>query len=474
MRRAGILLHITSLPSDGPVGDFGPSAYEFIDFLADSKQGIWHILPLHPTHPSLGNSPYNPLSLFAGNKLFISAEILAEEGLLERKYIKPLPPTPEVDYRRAMREKENILKKAFLNFTPTREYEEFCKKNSHWLEDFATFEAISKKHGIEWHKWTDKIHVSEEEIEFSKFCQFIFFRQWFRLKEYANSKGVMIFGDMPIYPAYHSADVWSNPYLFKLDKDKKPKAVAGVPPDYFSSTGQLWGNPVYDWGNIKEDNFSWFVKRFIHLKKMYDYVRIDHFRGYIAYWEVPAGEKTALKGKWVRAPYEEFFKKILRFVDPSRLIAEDLGYITPDVKEVIRKFNIAGMRVLQFGFDEINSEHLPHNYPENCIAFTGTHDNPPLLAWFEKTNAKVKNNLFSYIGLKIDGDKINDILIRLLYMSKAKIVIVPIQDILKLSEDARINTPSKKRGNWKWRVEKKYLNTEVTAYLSEITGVYGR
>ena len=473
MRRAGILLHISSLPSPGFIGDLGSEAYEFVDFLRETKQSIWNILPVHPTLTELGNSPYNTTSLFAGNILFISIDTLIKEGYLERKKYRKIYFSEKVDYRKAYAFKEKHLREAFKNFRDSkdRDFYNFCEENCFWLESYALFEVMRKKYGLPWNKWKN-IDVEEEEIEYIKFTQYIFFKQWFNLKNYANSKGILIFGDMPIYPSYSSADVWSNPGIFKLNKNMKPKYVAGVPPDYFSSKGQLWGNPVYDWGELKNQNFDWWVKRIGHALKLYDMVRIDHFRGLIAYWEVPYGSATAREGKWVKVPYRDFFNALFKYTDRCRIVAEDLGYIDSEVREVRSKYNLRGMKVLQFAFDEDNSEYMPHNWERDTVAYTGTHDNPTLREWLENLTEKQRNRLLRYIGYA-QGTDIIDTLIRLTYMSVADTVIIPMQDILRLGEEARMNKPGRKKGNWRWRLKKDVLLSAVD-YLKELSETYAR
>ncbi len=464
MRSAGILLHISSLPSEGYIGDFGREAYEFIEFLYSAGQSIWHILPLHPTSPFYNNSPYNSLSLFAGNILFINAEKLVEDGFLERRYAKKLRFTERVDYVSAYRYKEDILRKAYKNFIGSgdREFLKFCEENSYWLEEYSFYEA--ERRG----------RVIAEEVNFFRFCQYVFFKQWNDLKRFANSKGIKILGDMPIYPAPDSAEVRLKGHLFKLGRDGKPLYVAGVPPDYFSSEGQLWGNPVYDWEGMEKEGFLWWRERFIHALKMYDMVRIDHFRGLVAFWEVPAGSRTAKRGKWVRVPSEKLFREILKYVPACRVVAEDLGYITPDVRELRRKLGFSGMKVLQFAFGEEDSEHLPHNYERNCVVFTGTHDNPPLKQWFLEMSEKERERLRKYAGLRVREDSVCDVLIRLAYMSVADTVIIPLQDVLGLGKEARMNTPGKRRGNWLWRVKKEQFTHQVISYLKYLTEIYGR
>lgn len=483
MRSSGILLHITSLPETPFVGDMGPVAYRFVDFLKASGQKVWQILPLNPTHSAYGNSPYTSFSLFAGNPILISLEKLAEYGLLRREELPEERGKGKAEYDKAYEVKEKLLRAAFERFRGGEDFERFCEENAFWLEDYALFEALRRKLGHRWEEWGDDIKRRRdleglrrrmgEELEFFRFVQFIFYRQWHELKSYANSKGIKVMGDLPIYPAYHSADVWSNPHLFKLDTQLRPTHVAGVPPDYFSETGQLWGNPVYNWKTHEEEGFRWWVYRFAHAMKLFDILRIDHFRGYVAYWEVPYGEETAVKGRWVEVPYRELFRKVFDVAEPCRLVAEDLGYITPDVELFRRELGIPGMRVLQFGFLEEDSPHLPHNCTEEVYLFTGTHDNPPLRGWFRKLPSAERENLRRYLGFIPSEEEVCEKLIRLSYLSRAKVVILPMQDVLCLGEEARMNTPAKAEGNWLWRLEE-IPGEEVSLHLKDLTKIYGR
>jgi len=482
MRIAGVLLPVTSLPGAPYVGDIGPSAYRFVEFLEMAGQRIWQVLPLTPTHPKLGNSPYNPLSLFGGNPLLLSLEKLREEGLLLEEELPKGGEGKEVDYEKAHQVKGKLLRLAYGRFRGGEEFERFCEENEFWLEDYALFCALVERFGLNWENWDESIRRREnlsglvrafrDEIRFYKFLQFFFFKQWLELKEFANSRGVKLFGDLPLYPSYWSADVWANPHLFKLDKNLRPTHQAGVPPDYFSQTGQLWGNPVYNWRAHEEEGFLWWIKRFRHSLRLYDLLRLDHFRGYIAYWEVPYGERTAVRGRWAEAPGEALLKKVLSFTQACRLVAEDLGYITPEVELLRRELGIPGMRVLQFGFLERNSQHLPHNCSEEFLLYTGTHDNPPIRGWYEVCGEEEKENLRDYLGFLPKAEEVCEFLLRLAYMSRARAVIVPIQDILCLGNEARMNTPGKAEGNWRWRLEN--LPQELSSHLMELTHVYGR
>ena len=483
MRRAGVLLHITSLPSPYGIGDLGREAYKFVNFLKENKLKLWQVLPLNPTSNETGNSPYSSYSLFAGNYILIDPEDLVEKGLLEEKELKTFPPG-EIDYPEIYRYKEQILRKAFRRFKKGELFEEFVKENEHWLEDFALYCALREATGNHWFQWEEDLKRREpkalekakeelkEEINFHKFTQFLFFKQWEKLKRFANRNGIHIIGDLPIYPSYGSADVWANPNLFKLDKELKPKFVAGVPPDFFSPTGQLWGNPVYNWEEHRKENFRWWISRIRHNLRWFDYLRLDHFRGYVAYWEVPYGEKTAEKGRWVKAPAKEFFKTLMAFFPNNPFIAEDLGFITDDVRYIRKLFNIPGSRVIEFGFYPDGGEHLPHNCGGDTVLYTSNHDLPPLKGWFEDAPDEVKRNLFKYIGRRLNEEEIAREVIRFSLISAARFVIIQMQDILNLGKDARMNIPGKPFGNWKWRMDKNYgTNTE---WIGELVELYGR
>jgi 4-alpha-glucanotransferase len=496
-RRSGILLHITSLPSPYGIGDLGPWAYKFVDFLARAKQSFWQILPLTPT--ALGaaaSSPYHGLSSFAGNTLLISPTLMLREGLLDEKDIKSPPRFSKnrVNYSKVTSYKRKLFSKAYEKFRETgrknQKYEKFCSENSGWLDDFSLFIAL-KNHFSQrnWSEWPAKVRdrqpealqtfkkLLRDEIEKEKFLQYIFFKQWFSLKRYCREKGIEIIGDLPFYVNYDSADVWTNPEMFKLNKRKRPTFVAGVPPDYFSRTGQLWGNPIYRWGLLKRKGYPWWIKRIEHNLKLYDWIRIDHFRGFVGYWQVRAGRRTARKGCWIKGHADDFFTKLRKRFRRLPIIAEDLGTITRDVREVMRKFGFPGMRVLLFAFnvDPSKNHHAPHNYVKNCMVVTGTHDLNPVRGWFEKeASPKIKKRLFRYLGRKVSGEEIHLEFIRLGMMSVADMAIFPMQDILGLGEEARMNTPATMEGNWEWRLLPKQLTPSLARRLAEITKVYGR
>jgi 4-alpha-glucanotransferase len=492
-RGSGILLHITSLPSPYGIGDMGPWAYKFADSLSETKQSFWQILPLTPTTHTGGNSPYHGLSAFAGNKLLISPDLMIDDGLLTKEDVKPIPSFQKnrVDYKQVTSYKERLFKIAYERFKESRknEYEKFISENSSWLEDFALFVALKAHLGKVWSEWPQEIRDRHPEasqtwktqlhdkIEMEKFLQYVFFKQWSLIKRYCNQKGIQIIGDVPIYVDFDSADVWVNPEIFKLDEEKRPSFVGGVPPDYFSSTGQLWGHPVYRWDALKGSGYAWWIRRFEHNLKLFDFVRIDHFRGLVAYWEVQATEKTASRGRWVEAPAEDFFCTLCKRFPHLPIIAEDLGTITPDVRELMNRFEFPGMRVLLFAFGESISTnpYAPHNHVKNCFVYTGTHDTNTVKGWFEKeATQEDKKRLFRYIGHRVSVQDINWEFIRLAMMSVADITIVPLQDILDLGEEARMNRPATTGGNWEWRLLPEQLTPQLLRRFLEMTKIYGR
>ena len=494
-RASGILLHISSLPSDYGIGDFGPAAFRFVDFLAEAKQSFWQILPLNPTDTAFGSSPYHSISAFAGNPLLISPEFLVREELLENRDLDSLPiyPREKVSYPAVSADRRRILGIAYQRFKKMKnnhEFEEFCSVNSHWLEDYCLFAALkSRFHGQVWSRWPAEIQDRKpqslcllkkelsDSIEMEKFIQFIFSQQWFALKDYANQKEIKIIGDIPIYVEYNSADLWVHPEIFKLDKEKRPYVVAGVPPDYFSKTGQLWGNPIYRWKTLKEKRYDWWFRRIGHNLILADIVRIDHFRGLVGYWEVPASENTAINGKWIKAPAADFFNKLIKKFSHFPIIAEDLGIITPDVKKIMQHFGFPGMKVLLFAFGEDNPAHpyLPHTYGRNCVVYTGTHDNNTVKGWFEnEASVEARKRLFRYLGKELIADEVAWALIRLAMMSVADTVIFPMQDILGLGQEARMNIPATVQGNWQWRLLPEQLSPLAAKKLLEMTDIYGR
>jgi 4-alpha-glucanotransferase len=498
-RASGILLHITSLPGEFGIGDFGRMAYAVADFLAASKQGLWQILPLTPT--GFGDSPYQSYSAFAGNTNMISPEKLLQEGLLSKD---DLADTPEfnvdrVEFDAVIKFKTEILAKAFQNFKHSAnahqrtEFEIFCSYARRWLNDYALFRALLKAHNdMAWNTWQKELALRDEaalvvarkdlhdEIEAQKFYQYLFFKQWFQLKAYCAEKRVKIVGDMPIFVAHNSSDVWANPELFKLKEDGSPVVVAGVPPDYFSEDGQLWGNPIYNWEAMRETNFQWWIERLRETFKLVDLVRIDHFRGFAASWEVPAEDKTARNGKWIEVPGRELFETLQKAFDELPVFAEDLGVITPDVEKLRDDFNLSGMKVLQFGLGgDASNTYLPHHYTRNTVVYTGTHDNDTVVGWYESRKdtkedyAKHELN-FCLKYLNSTGEEIHWDFTRAALSSVADTAIIQLQDLLGLDTNARMNLPATEEGNWNWRVRASMLTREVSERLREMTELYSR
>jgi 4-alpha-glucanotransferase len=466
-----------------------------MDFLEETRQRYWQILPLNPTDMKYGNSPYHSKSSFAGNELLISPELLVQDGFLDQKDLDPLADFPKkrVDYPRVASYKKRLFQQAFVRSRAVLDeddYGRFCQENTSWLEDYALFTAVKSHFPKQpWTEWPIDLRDRKpralqrakdsyfESYEKEKFLQYLFWKQWTSLQGYCHQKGIRIIGDIPIYPVYDSADLWVYPELFNLDENKRPITVAGVPPDYFSETGQLWGNPVYKWEILKETGYNWWIHRFRHNLTLCDLVRIDHFRGFVEYWEVPAHEKNAVNGKWSKAPAEDFFNRVLVEIPKAFIIAEDLGTITPDVKEILDHFNFPGMKVLLFAFsnDLATNPYLPHNYVENCVVYTGTHDNNTALGWFQKeTSPQDKKRVSIYLGRNPAEADIHWELIRLAMMSVARIALFPMQDILGLGEEARINLPATRKGNWQWRLSPDKLTPALKDRLLETTGIYGR
>ena len=502
-RASGILLHPTCLPSRFGIGDLGDEAYRFADFLAASGQSLWQVLPLGPT--GYGDSPYACYSAFAGNTLLISPEKLFEEGLLAKADLDQIPllPTERVDFERVHQSRDLILHKAFARYQTTDDtelrgaFETFAAQNASWLDDYALFRTLKSAHsGLAWHEWNSGLVGREpaalararvdlrEQIEAHKFYQFLFFKQWFALKTYCNERSISLIGDIPIFVAHDSADVWTNPDQFKLDQDRRPIVVAGVPPDYFSATGQFWGNPLYDWERMLADGFKWWIERVRATLQTVDIVRVDHFRGFAASWEIPGGDKTAERGRWVEAPGRELFNAIRNSLGELPIIAEDLGVITPDVEKLRDDFGFPGMRVLQFAFSsDANNVDLPHNYHRNVAVYTGTHDNDTTAGWFNsvagggstRTEAQIsseKNFCLKY--LNTDGREIHWDFIRAALASVADTAIVPLQDLLGLGSEARMNLPNSTQGNWSWRCKQDTLTEDHSERLRDMTATYGR
>ncbi|MEQ1764836.1 MAG: 4-alpha-glucanotransferase [Pyrinomonadaceae bacterium] len=502
-RASGVLLHPTSLPGPYGIGDLGPKAYEFVDLLVEAKQAYWQILPLGPT--GYGDSPYQCFSAFAGNTLLISPELLVEDELLDASFLKTKPSFPDhkVDFGGVYEWKNSILPEAYRSFHQTTSvdlrgrFEKFNQENGWWLEDYAAFRAIKAGHDQNpWYKWPDPLKLrmpqalkaeSErlyEEIQAEKFYQFVFYTQWDRLKEYAGKSGVKIVGDIPIFVALDSSDVWCNQDKFKLNDDGSPKVIAGVPPDYFSKTGQLWGNPIYDWDAMRDDGFSWWIARVAATLRTVDVVRVDHFRGFAAAWEVPGTDETAENGRWVEVPGKELFIALKRALGELPVIAEDLGVITPDVEELRDGFGFPGMRILQFAFGGDAKNHdLPHNFVENCIVYTGTHDNDTTVGWWHSQAgagstrdaadiSREHDYCLKYLDTK--GTEIHWDFIRAAWASVAHTAITPLQDVLGIGTEGRMNLPASTSGNWFWRYAEGSLTPEMIAKLRELTETYGR
>jgi len=487
-RSSGILLHPTSLPSRFGIGDLGPEARRFVDFLAASGQRLWQVLPLGPT--GYGDSPYMCFSAMAGNPLLISLEILKDRGLLEESDLASLPPYPiSVDFGRVIPEKLPLLKKAWLNFQNKADakellaFEEFSKATAYWLDDFALFMALKEHYkGKPWVAWTKPLikrkadalnrakHRHAKTINFHRFLQYEFHQQISKLKAYANERNIKIIGDLPIYVAHDSAEVWAQPEYFDINPENgRPYAVAGVPPDYFSATGQLWGNPLYNWKRLQQDHYQWWAKRFQVLLGYVDTVRIDHFRGFEAYWRVPYGEATAINGTWVLGPGEDLFKQLYAQLGDLPIIAEDLGVITPEVELLRDTFHLPGMKILQFAFGSgEDNPYLPHNYLENCVVYTGTHDNDTTIGWFESLTEEEREPVLDYLEVEATAE-IHWDLINLAFSSVAKMAIIPLQDLLGLGAQARMNTPSSGQGNWTWRFEQGSLTAEIQSRLLQLT-----
>lgn len=502
-RASGILLHPTSLPGRFGIGDLGDHAYRFVDFLVLSGQSLWQVLPLGPT--GYGDSPYACYSAFAGNTLLISPERLFEEGLLSITELDEIPslPAERIDFELVHKSKELVLNQAFARYQRTTDtefrsaFETFAEQNSSWLDDYALFRALKTAHGgVSWHDWESTLVRREptalvrarvdlhNQIEAHKFFQFLFFRQWFALKAYCNERGVSIIGDIPIFVAQDSADVWTNPDQFKLDADGRPLVVAGVPPDYFSATGQFWGNPLYNWERMLADGFRWWIERVRASLQTVDIARIDHFRGFAACWEIPGGDITAERGRWVEAPGRELFTAIRKALGELPIIAEDLGVITPDVERLRDGFGFPGMRILQFGFSsDTKNIDLPHNYHRNVVVYTGTHDNDTTVGWFNSVAGAGSTRSAEQINAERDfclkylhtqGTEIHWDFIRAVLSSVADTAIVPLQDLLGLGTEARMNLPNSTQGNWNWRCDEESLTESHADRLREMTDIYGR
>lgn len=490
-RSAGVLLSITSLPSPYGIGTIGKEAREFADYLKKAGQKIWQILPVGPT--SYGDSPYQSFSTYAGNPYLIDLDTLAAEGLVTKEQLDSFDwcwCDTVVDYEKIYNSRFKVLRIAFENFKQNADktkYNEFTEQNSEWLDNYALYMAVKNSFDmISWTEWPEDIKMREEDaieyyeqeladdIYFWKFVQYKFYEQWESFRAYVNGLGIKILGDMPIYVAMDSADTWANPELFQLYDDGDPIAVAGCPPDYFSATGQLWGNPLYDWDYLKETDYEWWFKRIEAASKLYDITRIDHFRAFASYYSIPYPAENAINGKWIEGPRIEFFRKMEEAVGKFEIVAEDLGTLTPDVTELMEQTGYPGMKVLEFAFDSSEeNDYLPHKYTNNCVVYTGTHDNDTLMGWVETAKPEDVRYAREYCRMP-DDEPFNWGLIRTAYESKADMAIIPMQDLLGLGKESRMNTPSVLGGNWTWRVTKDALTDELAGKIRSLAERTGR
>jgi len=494
-RASGILLSITSLPSRYGIGCFSKSAYDFVDWLKEAGQSYWQILPLGPT--SWGDSPYQSFSTFAGNPYFISLEALVEEGVLTEKECDSAvfsENETEVDYLKIYENRYPLLRKAYerSNISQNPDYQRFMQENQWWLSDYALFMAVKDRFdGRPWMEWAEDIRLRWSnamdyyrrelyyDIEFQQYLQFKFYEQWNKLKAYANGQGIQLIGDIPIYVAMDSSDAWANPHLFQLDRNNTPLAVAGCPPDGFSATGQLWGNPLYNWEFHKQTGYQWWISRLSHCFQLYDVVRIDHFRGFDEYYSIPYGEETAMNGHWEKGPGIDLFRHVEWALGWKQVIAEDLGYVTDSVRELVRDSGFPGMKVLEFAFDSRDSgcanDYLPHNYSENSVAYTGTHDNETIVGWLSSITKEEKTAVRKYLCDEHTPQKwLYKSLIGLVMRSRAALAIIPMQDWLGLDNKSRMNQPSTVGINWKWRMVEGQLTKELQDEIYDVTRRFGR
>ncbi len=489
MRKSGILMHVTSLPSPYGVGSMGKCAYEFVDFLCDAGQAYWQVLPLNPT--GYGDSPYQSFSSFAGNHYLIDLDMLIEEGLLKQEEVDAVNWSSDesrVDFGCLFENRCKLLRLAYGRFTENEEYRRFTAENADWLEDYGLFMALKEKfQNRPWYEWSlslmkripEMVHSIRQElasaIRFHIFLQYLFFRQWNALRSYANGKGIQIIGDVPIYVPLDSVDVWSAPELFQLNGNCRPTAVAGCPPDSFTADGQLWGNPLYNWDKMKETGFAWWIRRLSAAAKMYDVVRLDHFRGFDSYWSVPAGDKTAAGGQWKQGPGLAYIQAIQKALPDLKFIAEDLGYVTPEVRQLQEASGYPGMKILQFAFDSREAnDYLPHAYPVNSVCYTGTHDNLTIAQWFQEAAEEDIVLAKEYLGLNREEGYVWG-MIRGVMSSASRLCLIQMQDYLELDGSARMNCPgSLSSKNWTWRAGRDYISESLTKRIYETTRRYGR
>jgi 4-alpha-glucanotransferase len=491
-RAAGVLLHPTSLPGPYGIGDLGPAAYAWVDALVRARQKWWQMLPLGPT--GYADSPYQSFSAFAGNPLLISPDVLADEGLVQRSDLAGVHlPAHAVDFPAVSQFKTDLAARAWHNFQHGAAvwmrgpFDEFVARQAAWLDDFALFMALKEAHGERpWTEWPQDLTLRRPEalaqarreladaVGLHQFRQFLCFRQWQNLRRHAHDRGLRLIGDVPIFISGDSADVWANPHLFQLDERRRPRVVAGVPPDYFSATGQLWGNPLYDWEAMRADKYAWWVARLRATLEQVDLVRLDHFRGFEAYWEIPAGMPTAQVGRWVKAPGAELFGTLREALGRLPVIAEDLGLITPEVEALREQLGLPGMRILQFAFGGAAEDRfLPHNYERNTVVYTGTHDNDTTMGWYQTLSPRESAFLHRYVP-HVDNNTVAWDLLRLAWGSVADLAVAPLQDVLSLGPEARMNLPGRAQGNWRWRYTAEMLTPAVLDHLADVTEIYYR
>jgi len=494
-RSSAVLLHITSLPSPYGIGDLGEGAYRFVDFLQKSGHSYWQILPLNPTAGFFGHSPYSSFSAFAGNPLLISPDLLVEEKLLDKESLQT-PMTfddEQVEFDKVSTYKYRLIDKAYQNFLKNEKphvkaFEKFQEENQHWLEDYALYQVLKEKFISSWTDWPEKIRnrdpemltackkQMDEQIKRENFIQFLFFKQWQQLEDYAHQKGIGLFGDIPFYINHDSADCWAHSEYFKLDEEKKPIMVSGVPPDYFSESGQLWGTPVFDWEELRRNNFDWWLDRLKQNFKLFDIVRLDHFRAFAAYWEVPVEEKTAINGQWADCPGMEFFKVVQKEFPDMPFVAEDLGHLDQPVYDLLEAFDFPGMKVLQFAFGDgiEDNPYIMHNHTQHSLVFTGTHDNNTTVGWYNSMRPEEKENFAKYLGITPSRENIHHVLHRLALMSVCEMAIVPVQDLIGLDEKAIMNRPGTSQGNWIWRLKADQMPWNRVEELREMNIRYNR